>query len=126
MDKIITIAGRQVGFRATALTPRLYRHRMGRDIIRDLNQLRRSFSKAASLSKDATAEEREEAQLSMLDLEIFENIAWLMAGSMIPTVPDSRRSGWRAFPCSPSTRSCRRSWNSGTPNQLTTAKPKKK
>ena len=56
MDKIITIAGRQVGFRATALTPRLYRHRMGRDIIRDLNQLRRSFSKAASLSKDATAE----------------------------------------------------------------------
>ena len=89
MDKIITIAGRQVGFRATALTPRLYRHRMGRDIIRDLNQLRRSFSKAASLSKDATAEEREEAQLSMLDLEIFENIAWLMARQYDPTVPDS-------------------------------------
>lgn len=87
MDKIITIAGRQVGFRATALTPRLYRHRMGRDIIRDLNQLRRSFSKAASLSKDATAEEREEAQLSMLDLEIFENIAWLMARQYDPHRP---------------------------------------
>lgn len=53
----------------------------------DLNQLRRSFSKAASLSKDATAEEREEAQLSMLDLEIFENIAWLMARQYDPHRP---------------------------------------
>ena len=38
MEKIIKIDGKDVGFRATALTPRLYRHRMGRDIIQDLNK----------------------------------------------------------------------------------------
>lgn len=126
MDKIITIAGRQVGFRATALTPRLYRHRMGRDIIRDLNQLRRSFSKAASLSKDATAEEREEAQLSMLDLEIFENIAWLMARQYDPTVPDSPEEwleGFSMFSIYTIMPEILELWDA---NQLTTAKPKKK
>lgn len=126
MDKIITIAGRQVGFRATALTPRLYRHRMGRDIIRDLNQLRRSFSKAASFSKDATAEEREEAQLSMLDLEIFENIAWLMARQYDPTVPDSPEEwleGFSMFSIYTIMPEILELWDA---NQLTTAKPKKK
>ena len=39
MDKIILIDGKEVGFRASALTPRLYRHKIGRDMIRDLNQL---------------------------------------------------------------------------------------
>lgn len=126
MDKIITIAGRQVGFRATALTPRLYRHRMGRDIIRDLNQLRRSFSKAVSLSKDATDEEREEAQLSMLDLEIFENIAWLMARQYDPTVPDSPEEwlgGFSMFSIYTIMPEILKLWDA---NQLTTAKSKKK
>lgn len=89
MEKILTIDGKKVGFRATALTPRLYRHKVGRDIIRDLNQLRKSYNKATKLSEDATEEERQDAQLSILDLEIFENVAHIMARQYDPSIPDT-------------------------------------
>ena len=79
MEKVIKIDGRDVGFKATALTPRLYRHRMGRDIIQDLNKLKKAYNKALSLPDTATDEEKEDAQLSSLDLEIFENVAYIMA-----------------------------------------------
>ena len=58
MENIIKIDGKDVGFRATALTPRLYRHRMGRDIIQDLNKLKNAYNKACllytSLQKNRT------------------------------------------------------------------------
>lgn len=89
MDKVIAIDGREVGFRATALTPRLYRHKIGRDIIQDLNSLRKAYAKAAALPADATEDEKREAQLSVLDLEIFENAAWVMARQYDANVPGS-------------------------------------
>ena len=45
MDKVIQIDGKEVGFRATALTPRFYRHKIGRDIMQDMNQLQKSFDR---------------------------------------------------------------------------------
>ena len=102
MDKVLTIDGKEVGFRASALTPRLYRHKFGRDIVRDLNQLRKAYSKAMQAKglekppEDApedvkTAYENaiQDAQMSVMDLEIFENTAWIMARQYDPTVPDS-------------------------------------
>lgn len=100
MDKIITIDGREVGFRATALTPRLYRHKIGRDIIQDLNSLRKAYAKAASLPEGATEEEKKEAQLSVLDLEIFENAAWVMARQYDANVsgsPEEWLDGFETF-----------------------------
>lgn len=100
MDKIITIDGREVGFRATALTPRLYRHKIGRDIIQDLNSLRKAYAKAAALPADATEEEKKEAQLSVLDLEIFENAAWVMArqyDANVPVTPEEWLDGFATF-----------------------------
>lgn len=79
MQKVIIIDGKEVGFKATALTPRLYRHWLGRDMIRDMSALRKAYNKVNSLPKDATDEEKEEAQFSAMDLEIFENVAWVMA-----------------------------------------------
>ena len=64
MDKVLTIGGKEVGFRATALTPRLYRHKIGRDIIQDFSRLEKAYRRAASLPETATEEERREAQLS--------------------------------------------------------------
>lgn len=102
MDKVLTIDGKEVGFRASALTPRLYRHKFGRDIVRDLNQLRKAYNKAMQAKglekppEDApedvkTAYENaiQDAQMSVVDLEIFENTAWIMARQYDPTVPDS-------------------------------------
>lgn len=89
MDKVLTISGKEVGLRATALTPRLYRHKIGRDIIQDMGQLQKAFAKAAQISKDATDEEREAAQLSVMDLEIFENVAFIMARQYDQNIPDT-------------------------------------
>ena len=102
MDKVIKIDGKEVGFRATALTPRLYRHKMQRDIVQDFSELERSFKKALKAKgltepgKNATAEEKaayeeqlREAQLSATDLEIFENVTFVMARQYDSTIPDS-------------------------------------
>lgn len=89
MDKVLMISGKEVGLRATALTPRLYRHKIGRDIIQDMSQLQKAFAKAAQISKDATDEEREAAQLSVMDLEIFENVAFIMARQYDQNIPDT-------------------------------------
>ena len=91
MEKTISVGGKEVRMRATALIPRLYRFKFQRDMIRDMNKLRAAFKKATNLPEDATEEEIEDAQLSALDLTIFENVAWLMirhAGEDIPDDPD--------------------------------------
>lgn len=92
MEKIVNVDGKEVRFVANARTPRLYRTKMRRDIIRDLNQLKSAFDKALSLIKlphpgpDAAPEEVEkynqaveEKQLSVLDLQIFEDVSFIMA-----------------------------------------------
>lgn len=89
MDKVLLISGKEVGLRATALTPRIYRHKIGRDIIQDMAKLQKAFNKASQLSKDATEEERQEAQLSVMDLEIFENVAFIMARQYDQNIPDT-------------------------------------
>lgn len=91
MEKTISVGGKEVRMRATALIPRLYRFKFQRDMIRDMNKLRAAFRKATDLPEDATEEEIQDAQLSALDLTIFENVAWLMikhAGEDIPDDPD--------------------------------------
>lgn len=91
-ERTIVIDGVERKMRASALIPRLYRYHFHRDIIRDMTQLRRGFEKAQSIPDGATLEEREDAELSSVDLEIFENIAWLMlrhAGEDIPDSPDA-------------------------------------
>ena len=42
MEKTVTIDGKTVTLRASALVPRLYRHLIGRDIIRDMATLKKS------------------------------------------------------------------------------------
>lgn len=74
--------------RASALIPRLYRFKFGRDLIKDMSQLEAAYKKAAELPDDASGEERRAAQLSMLDLTIFENVAWAMCKSADPATPD--------------------------------------
>ena len=100
MDRTIKIDGKDVKFRATALTPRLYRRVLLRDMIRDMNKLRKAYNKAASVDKNATEEEKQEAQLSAIDLEIFENAAYIMARHATPDIaptPDEWLDGFNMF-----------------------------
>ena len=69
MDKIVTIDGKEVKFRATARTPRLYRAIIGRDMISDMNRLRKAFD----------PNNAEDSNLDAINLQIFEDAAYIMA-----------------------------------------------
>ena len=89
MERTVTVDGKEVRMRASALIPRLYRVRFGRDMIADMRQLQKAYQKAAKLPENATEEERQDAQLSALDLTIFENVAYMMAKHADPAVAES-------------------------------------
>ena len=126
MEKIVKIDGKEVGFRATALTPRIYRHKIGRDMIQDLNKLQGAYNKAMRLPDEATKDEIKEAQLSALDLEIFENAAYVMAkqyDANLPNSPEEWLDGFETFSIYEILPAILELWQL---NSATTAKPKKK
>ena len=68
MTKTLNIDGKKVKFKASAAIPRLYRMRFGRDVLKDLAQLKAAYVKNLT----------EEEQLSIIDLEISNSIEdWL-------------------------------------------------
>ena len=96
IEKTITIEGRPAKIRSSALIPKLYRAYFGRDIVKDMRQLAKAYKTLKDLPKDATDEQREEAQLSVLDLEIFENVSWIMlkhGGEDVGETPDDWLDG---------------------------------
>lgn len=127
MKKTIMIDGREVTLAANALTPRLYRHKFGRDMVRDLNRLRRGYSRVLNLPDTATEEEREDAQLEAVDLEIFEDAAYIMARQgqpgTVPDDPDDWLSEFETFSIYSVMPHILELW---AINQQTTAVPKKK
>ena len=91
MERTVNIGGKDVRMRASALIPRLYRFKFGRDMIADMNRLGGAYKKATDLPEDASDDDREAAQLSAMDLTIFENVAYMMikhAGEDVPDTPD--------------------------------------
>lgn len=90
MEKKVMIGGKEYRMRASALIPRLYRFKLGRDMVADMNQLTKSYQKILK-SKNANEEEKRDAQFSVADLTIFENVAFMMvkhAGEDIPDTPE--------------------------------------
>lgn len=79
MVKELLIDGKQVPFKASAAIPRIYRIKFGRDIYKDLREL----EKAVGDNKE------ESSGLDTFSLEMFENIAYIMAKHADPTVPNS-------------------------------------
>ena len=75
----IEIDGKEVAFKASAAIPRIYRLKFGRDIYRDLS----------SLEKSVGENEEGESNLDLFSLEMFENIAYVMAKHADPSIPDS-------------------------------------
>ena len=69
MEKIIKFGEKEVKMRASAMLPRLYRSKFGRDMIVDISKLQKDFEKNKKNGDD----------LPITSLELFENIAWLMA-----------------------------------------------
>ena len=86
----IEIDGKQVAFKASAAIPRIYRMRFRRDIFADMNKLARVLE---------TNDENNSA-LDILSLEMFENIAYVMArhaDANIPDTPEEWLDGFNTF-----------------------------
>lgn len=79
VTKTIEVDGKAVEFRASAAIPRLYRNKFHRDIYKDLNELQKGIDE-----NDAA-----NSNLDTFSLELFENIAWLMAKHQNPDVSDT-------------------------------------
>ena len=91
MDKVIEIDGRKIKFRATARTPRLYRMLIMRDLIKDMNSLAKNYRKIAD-KKDDDPDALD--SLSIEDLTIFENAAYVMAKHANPEMPEKTPDEW--------------------------------
>ena len=76
---VIEIDGKKVPFRASAAIPRIYRIKFNRDIYKDL----------AALEKAVGDNSEEVSNLDMFSLEMFENIAYIMAKHADGSIPDT-------------------------------------
>ena len=75
MDKVLTIDGREVGFRVTASTPMRYRHRFTRDIFEDIQRMKNEYLHSETFSSKS--------------LEAFEYLAYIMAKQYDPEIPET-------------------------------------
>ena len=83
IKKDIVIDGITVPFKASAAVPRLYRLKFHRDIYKDFAALQTNVNEAEDENTEASG-------LDIESLEVFENIAYVMAKHASPeTVPDN-------------------------------------
>ena len=90
MIKQIEIDGKQVSFKASAAIPRIYRMKFQRDIYKDLKALEKSIGDNSE----------EGSNLDMFSLEMFENIAFVMAkhaDASIQNTPEEWLDGFNTF-----------------------------
>lgn len=90
MIRQIEIDGKQVSFKASAAIPRIYRMKFQRDIYKDLKALEKSIGDNSE----------EGSNLDMFSLEMFENIAFVMAkhaDASIPNTPEEWLDGFNTF-----------------------------
>ena len=76
MIKTINIDGKDVLFAASAAVPRIYRIQFHRDIFQDMAKIEKSVKKSQDNQKK---NEVSESDIPIEDLEMFENVAFVMA-----------------------------------------------
>ena len=79
IEKTITIGNMECSLRSSAALPRMYRAKFKRDIFKDLTQLTNDFEKAKKNNDD----------MPITSLELFENVAYLMHKAGDPTQPNN-------------------------------------
>ena len=84
LQKTVDLGNQKVTFKSSAAIPRLYRAKFGRDIFKDISKLEQAYK--ANAGKEASG-------LQVEDLELFENVAYIMALHADPSIPDTI-DGW--------------------------------
>ena len=94
IKKTITVDGIEVPFKASAAVSRLYRIKFRRDIYKDFAALQTSVQETGA----RLAGDEEGSNLDIESLEVFENIAYIMAKHADPeNVPDNPDEWLEAF-----------------------------
>lgn len=94
IKKTITVDGIEVPFKASAAVPRLYRIKFRRDIYKDFAALQTSVQETGA----RLADDEDASTLDIESLEVFENIAYIMAKHADPeNVPDNPDEWLEAF-----------------------------
>lgn len=70
IERTIKIGNQEVKMRSSAAIPRLYRAKFKRDIFKDLTKLKDAYNRRRDKKSD---------EFEVDDLEIFENVAYIMA-----------------------------------------------
>ena len=81
LEKTVTVGEKVVKLRSSGAVPRMYRIKFGRDIFLDMLKLQEAYI--------ANVDHREASNMSVEELTIFENVAYIMALHADPSVPDS-------------------------------------
>ena len=99
MTRTVMIDGREVPLRASASIPRLYRIKFRRDIMQDMVTIQNAVEKASREAREADDRQEEAGEgtggqpletassIPLECLEMFENVAYLMAKHADPAVP---------------------------------------
>ena len=80
LQKTVMIGNQAVTFKSSAAIPRLYRIEFGRDLFKDLTKLEKAFRENVG---------RQASLMEIEDLELFENVAYIMAKHADPSIPDT-------------------------------------
>lgn len=83
MEKTIVIDGKEVRFKSTAATPLRYKAQFGKDFFAEIFKMG-ALEKLGKLKPEKVKAE----DLKGLDFEVFYNIAWTMAKTADPKIPD--------------------------------------
>ncbi len=96
MEKVISICGQDVRFKATGGLPLRYKTQFGRDLFADMAVLEEAVPAEEGKAlqgkpkRGSTAGRKTETanmDMSKLDTELFYNIAWTMAKCADPSIP---------------------------------------
>ena len=80
LKKTVKIGDKEVTFKSSASIPRMYRILFKRDIFKDLTKLEKAFKENVG---------RQASRMEIEDLELFENVAYIMAKHADPSIPDT-------------------------------------
>ena len=91
IKRTIEIDGKPVAFKASAAIPRIYRLKFQRDIYKDLRDLEKTIGNS----------DEKHSNLDLFSLEMFENIAYIMAKhaepEAVPDTPEEWLDGFNTF-----------------------------
>ena len=91
IKRTIEIDGKPVAFKASAAIPRIYRLKFQRDIYKDLRDLEKAIG----------GSDENNSSLDLFSLEMFENIAYIMAKhaepDSVPDTPEDWLDGFNTF-----------------------------